>query len=86
MSSRRTSLRMTRRQWAAGLTVAIGAAPAVAQVTSKPPAQGAPAPVHAALTPEQKLQKAYADVHQTSIRLSQIELPMDIEPAFAFRA
>ena len=76
---------MTRRQWAAGLTVVIGAAPAVAQVTSKNPAQAAP-PVHAAVTPEQKLQKASADVQQIRIRLSQIELPMDIEPAFAFRA
>ena len=76
---------MTRRQWAAGLTVAIGAAPAVAQVTSKPPTQGAPAPVHAAVRPEQKLQKAYEDVHQTTVRLSQIDLPIDIEPAFAFR-
>jgi hypothetical protein len=77
---------MTRRQWAAGLTVAIGAAPAVAQFTSKTPPQGAPAPVQAAVTPQQKLDKAYADVQQIRTRLSQIELPMDIEPAFAFRA
>jgi hypothetical protein len=78
-------MRMTRRQWAAGLTAAIGAAPAVAQVSSKTPPQRAPAPVHTAVTPEQKLQKAYADVQEIRIRLSQIEVPMDIEPAFAFR-
>lgn len=86
MSSRRTSLRMTRRQWAAGLTAAIGAAPVVAQVTSKVPPQGAPAAAPPGATPEQKLQKAYADIHQISVRLSQIEVPMDIEPAFAFHA
>jgi ferric-dicitrate binding protein FerR (iron transport regulator) len=86
MSSRRTSLRMTRRQWAAGLTAVIGAAPAVAQVSSKTPPQRPPAPVHTAVTPEQKLQKAYADVQEIRIRLSQIEVSMDIEPAFAFRA
>lgn len=79
MSSRRTS-RMTRRQW----TVFIGAAPLLAQVTSKPP-QGAPAPAPPAATPEEKLKKAYADVREISERLSRIDVPMHVEPAFAFK-
>jgi hypothetical protein len=71
---------MTRRQW----TALLGAAPLVAQVASKPP-QGAPAPAPASTTPEEKLKKAYADVRQVSDRLSHLEVPMDIEPAFAFK-
>lgn len=86
MSSRPASTRMTRRRWTTGLAAVIGAAPVMAQVTSKTPPQGAPAPAQPAATPEQKLQKAYADVHEVSVRLSQIEVPMDVEPAFAFRA
>jgi hypothetical protein len=78
--------RMTRRQWTAGLTAAITVAPAAGQVTSKVPPQGPPAAPPAAATPQQKLQKAYADVHQITVRLSQIEMPMNVEPAFAFRA
>ncbi len=62
----------------------MGTAPAIAQVTSKVPPQGAPAPAQPAATPEQKLQKAYSDVKKLSDRLSQIEVPMDVEPAFAF--
>ena len=72
---------MTRRNAAALLT----ASPLLAQVTQKTPPQGAPAPAPPAATPEQKMQKALADVHQLSGRLAQIELPMNIEPAFAFR-
>ncbi len=72
---------MTRRDAAALLT----ASPLLAQVTRKIPPQGAPQPAPPAATPEQKMQKALADVHQLSDRLAQIELPMNIEPAFAFR-
>jgi hypothetical protein len=86
MSSRSASLRMTRRQWAAGLTEAIGAAPMLAQVPSKVPPQGPPAAPPPTAPAQERLQKAYADVYQVRLRLSQIEMPMDIEPAFAFRA
>lgn len=82
MSARTTSgTRMTRREW----TALLGATPLIAQVTQKTPPQGAPAPAPVSATPEQKLQKAYADVRQVSDRLSKIELPRNIEPAFAFR-
>ena len=82
MSSPRASAsRITRRQWAA----LMASAPLVAQVTQKAPPLGSPAPAQPPATPEQKLQKAYADVREASDRLSKIELPMDIEPAFAFR-
>jgi hypothetical protein len=79
-------LRITRRRW----TALLGTAPLFARVsqaqdTSKKPPQGAPAPAPAQATPEAKLQKAYADVHDTSVRLSQIEVPMNLEPAFTFR-
>ena len=79
---------MTRRQWTVGLTTAaaaVGAAPLTPQVTSKAPPQGVPAPAPPSATPEQKLQKAYADVRETSQRLAKIEVPMNVEPAFAFR-
>lgn len=72
---------MTRRQVAALL----GASPLLAQVTQKIPPQAAPAPAPPNATPEQKVEKALADVHEASARLAQIELPMNIEPAFAFR-
>ena len=90
MSSRPApSTRLTRREWTAGLTATVtavmGAPPLTAQATSKIPPQGSPTPAPASATPEQKLQKAYADVRQTSERLAKIEVPMDLEPAFAFR-
>lgn len=59
---------------------------ATAQVPSKKPPLGVPAPAPPAATPEQKLQDAYASVKKTSDRLAQIEIPMDVEPAFAFHA
>jgi hypothetical protein len=80
-SSRSWGGRITRRE----LTALLGAAPLAAQVTQKTPPQGAPAPAPGAATAEQKLQKAFADVHEVSDRLAQVEVPMDIEPAFAFR-
>ena len=89
MGSRPTG-QMTRRKWTAGLSTALAAvtaAPVVAQVTptAKIPPQGAPTAAPAAATPEQKLQKAYADIRETSQRLAKIEVPMDVEPAFSFR-
>jgi len=83
--------RITRREWTAGLAkittaaAVVTAAPLAAQVTSKTPPEGSPTPAPASATPEQKLQKAYADIRETSARLSKIEVPMDVEPAFAFR-
>jgi hypothetical protein len=81
MSSRRPSSDITRRQW----TALLASVPLAAQVTSKTPPQGAPAPPQSPATPEQKVQKAFADVRQVSDRLSKLDVPMDIEPAFAFR-
>ena len=82
---------ITRRAWNTGISIAFSsffaaatALPASAQVTSKTPPEGAPAPAPTAATPEQKLQKAYADVHETSERLAKIEIPMDVEPSFTF--
>jgi hypothetical protein len=74
------STRMTRRQW----TALVGAAPLLGQVTSKPP-QGAPTPAPPSASPEEKLKKAYTDIRDVSDRLSKLEVPMDIEPAFAFK-
>ena len=87
MSARRTSpLRITRRRWTALFGTAPFLAPfARAQNTSTRPPQGAPAPAPAQAPPEAKLQKAYADVHDVSVRLSQIDVPMNIEPAFVFK-
>jgi hypothetical protein len=76
-----TSKTMTRREW----TMLLAAAPLAAQVTSKTPPQGSPAPPPPGASPEQKRQKAFDDIRKTSERLSQIEVPMYIEPAFAFR-
>jgi hypothetical protein len=74
---------MSRRSWAALVATAL---PALAQVAPTPPPQGSPQPPPPPATPEARLQKALADIRQTSDRLAQIEVPMDIEPAFAFRA
>jgi len=81
----RHNMPMTRRRYAFGLASVLATA-ATAQVTSKKPPQGAPAPAPPNATPEQKLQKAYSDVKKLSDRLAQIEIPMDVEPAFAFHA
>jgi hypothetical protein len=71
---------LTRRQLAALLS----AVPVAAQVATTPPI-GAPQPPKPSATPEQRLQKAFSDVRDVSHRLSQIEVPMDLEPAFSFR-
>ena len=83
MRSRPASRRMTRRDWTALLGVS--ASPLLAQVTQKIPPQGAPAPAAPAATPQQRFQKALDEVRQVSQRLAQLEVPMNIEPAFAFR-
>ena len=80
-------MRFTRRK----LVALMAAAPAIAQVTSphvtsKLPPQGAPAPPEPLATPEARLKKASGDIHAISERLAQIEVPMDVEPAFSFRA
>jgi hypothetical protein len=62
------------------------AVPVVAQVTSTVPPHGAPAPPKPPATPEARMQKANDDVRQASERLKQIEVPMDVEPAFSFKA
>lgn len=81
MHPRADASRMTRRQ----CTALLGASPLLGQVTQKTPPQGAPKPAPPTATPAQKRQKAIADVKQVSDRLAQLELPMDVEPAFAFR-
>ena len=76
--------RPTRRQCAAAL---LALAPVAAQVTNpaRPPA-GQPKPPNPPATPEARMQKAFADVREVSARLAQIEVPMNVEPAFSFRA
>ena len=80
---------ITRRNWATIIATAPAFFLPVLLAGAQPPAtvppEGVPAAPSAALTPQQKLQKAYADVHQASMRLSQIEIPMDVEPAFSFK-
>jgi hypothetical protein len=76
------AIRITRRQW----TALLGAAPLAAQVTSSVPPVGVPVPSSAPASPEQLLQKAAADIRQVSESLSKIEVPMNVEPAFSFRA
>lgn len=74
--------RTTRRQWALWLSFT----PLAAQITSTVPPTGVPVTAPSTATPEQKLQKAYGDVRQVSEKLSKFEVPMNIEPAFSFRA
>ena len=66
-------MRFTRRK----LVGILAASPALAQVASKVPPVG---------VPETGSKKAVQDVHSVSERLAQIEVPMNIEPAFAFKA
>jgi hypothetical protein len=73
---------MTRRQW----TLWLSLTPLAAQVTSTTPPTGLPAPAPSPPTPEQRLQKAYGDIRQASEQLSKVEVPMNVEPAFSFRA
>jgi hypothetical protein len=61
--------------------------PLAAQITPAPPPgpELAPTPAGQPLTPEAKLQKAFADVHEASQKLSKIDVPMTVEPAFSFK-
>jgi hypothetical protein len=70
MDSPFTSARLSRRAW----TLLFTSIPLLAQA---PPV---------ADTPEQKMQKAIADVRSISERLAQTDVPIDVEPAFTFRA
>ncbi len=86
----RTRLELTARISRRRVAALLAAAPLAAQVTSPPTTQkipplGAPTPASPAATPEQKLQKAYDDIRQVSARLSKLEVPMNVEPAFAFK-
>ena len=78
--------RLNRREWAKRAAGFLAVASASAQVTQKVPPSGTPEPTASPATPEQRLQKAYADIRTVSDRLSKIEVPMDVEPRFAFRA
>lgn len=75
MRSRRTPSErsFTRREW----TALLGAAPLAAQTVSPSTSPQAAPP---------NLQKAFEDVRHTSERLSKLEVPMNIEPAFNFKA
>lgn len=73
---------LTRRRW----TALVAVAPLAAQVTSTVPPAGAPAPAKAPASPQERMQKAYADIRDVSTRLSKLEVPMNVEPAFSFRA
>ena len=64
---------ITRREW----TALLGALPLFGQT----PVQ---APVPAA--PPEGIEKATADVRDVSQRLAEIEMPLNIEPAFRFVA
>ncbi|MBV9265692.1 MAG: hypothetical protein JO061_05940 [Acidobacteriaceae bacterium] len=75
-------IRITRRQLALS---GLAATSAIAQVTSPVPPQGTPKPAPPSASPAQKLDKAYDDIRAVSKRLSAIEIPIDIEPAFTFK-
>jgi hypothetical protein len=68
------SMRVSRRNW----VILLGATPLLAQT----PPQSAASPV----TPEQSMDKARSQVREVSDKLTAIEVPMNIEPAFRFRA
>jgi hypothetical protein len=73
------SIRVSRRRW----VILMGAtAPLLAQSTAQiPPVSAVPAP-----TPEQRLDKAKADVREVSDKLAAITVPMATEPSFKFVA
>jgi outer membrane lipoprotein-sorting protein len=49
------------------------------------PLAAAPAAAQAPTDPAAKLQKAYSDVRENSARLTQISVPMNLEPAAVFK-
>lgn len=72
------SLRLSRRSW----VLLMGASPMLAQTAIQPLAQS-PA---VALRPEQRVEKAKADVREVRDKLAAMTVPMDIEPSFRFVA
>ena len=76
---------VSRRKWTKQVAGALASVPAFAQVIQKVPPTGAPAAPPPTATPEERLKKAYADVRAVSDQLSKLEVPMNVEPAFAFR-
>lgn len=73
--------RLTRRQW----STLVACSPLAAQVTSTVPPTGTPSPPAPPATPDQRMQKASADVRKASEQLAAIEVAMNVEPAFSFR-
>jgi hypothetical protein len=73
---------LNRRQWA----LMVAAAPALAQTTSTVPPQGSSAPASSSATPQAKLNKALTDVQNNSEKLAKMQVSMDVEPAFTFKA
>ena len=61
------------------------AIPSIAQVGTTTPPQGSPKPPEAPADAEARLQKAVGEVRKASDQLAQIQVPMDVEPAFSFR-
>ena len=70
-------MRLTRRQWSLLLGISPLAAQSVPPTTADKAPPVGPAPA--------SLQKAMDDIHQVSTRLAGLEVPMNIEPAFAFK-
>ena len=71
---------ISRRRWTALLALT----PLAAQTTTPP--SGSPVPPKSPATPEQRMAKASEDIRRTSERLRNIEVPMNVEPAFSFKA
>lgn len=65
------------------MVAALAAMPVAAQQPSTVPPKGVPV-VPPAATASADLQKAFDDVKQASGRLASIQIPMALEPAFAF--
>lgn len=65
-------MRFTRREWA----ILFGTAPLAAEMAQSPATE----------SNANGLEKAIADVHKVSERLSKLEVPMNVEPAFQFKA
>lgn len=78
--------RPTRRQIALALTAmpATAVPLIVGVVPAQQPTPAKPAPAARQAGPS-TLEKAQEDVRQVSERLRKVEIPMDLEPAFAFR-
>jgi hypothetical protein len=67
------SVRLNRRRW----VFLMGSTPLLAQTAAQTQPSGTPAPL---------VEKAQIGVREVSGKLAAIEVPMDIEPAFRFKA